>query len=113
MGNNSTIILGAFALFLVFGYLSVLRSIARLYFPSSSIKTAYLSAFRDSRVLANFGSSALFISIPATSLLLFWGWVPALIWMLIAHLLLDSILHLQVAAAERIHPESTRLSGAA
>ena len=111
MGNNSTIILGTFVLFLAFGYVSVLRSIARLYFPSSSIKTAYLSAFSDSRVLANFGSSALFISLPSTSLLLFWGWAPALLWLLIGHLLLDSILHLQVAAAERIDPESIQLRG--
>lgn len=102
MADNSTIILSAFVLFLVFGYVSVLRTVARIYFPSTTYRNAWLSAFKDAAVLSNFGSSALFISLPATSLLLFWGWAPALLWLLITHLLLDSIVHLQVATAERI-----------
>ncbi len=107
MADNSTIILGAFVLFLVFGYVSVLRTVARVYFPSNTFKSAWLSAFKDVAVLSNFGSSALFISLPATSLLLFWGWAPALLWLLITHLLLDSIVHLQVATAERIEQAPT------
>ncbi|MEO0369415.1 MAG: hypothetical protein AAF197_11640, partial [Pseudomonadota bacterium] len=109
MINNSSIIILAFFGFTVFGYLTLLRIVSRQYFPSSSVAKAFTCAFKDGRVLANLGSSALFISLPATSLLLFWGWAPALIWLLVVHLFIDSIFHLQVSAAEQISIESTAL----
>ena len=109
MISNGAIALFALIAFLAFGYFSLLRIITRQYFSARSIKTAAKCLFTDTRVLANLGSSALFVSLPATSLLLFWGWAPALIWLLITHLLIDSIFHLQISAAEQISLESTAL----
>ena len=108
IANSAHLILGVIA-FVLFGYVSVLRIITQQYFPHSSYSIALKSLFSDTRLLANVGSSALFVSLPATSLLLFWGWAPALLWLLIAHLLIDSLAHLQVAAAEQIDIQSTAL----
>lgn len=52
----------------------------------------------SSHGLKHIGSSAFFVSLPATSLLLFWGWGPALIWLVIFHLMADSLVNLQVTA---------------
>ncbi len=54
----------------------------------------------SSHGLKRIGSSAFFVSLPATSLLLFWGWGPALIWLVIFHLLVDSLVNLQVTAVD-------------
>ena len=44
------------------------------------------------------GSSAIFIGLPATTLLLFWGWAPALIWIGVFHLLVESVFQIHYAS---------------
>ena len=82
--------------FLLFGYLSLLRILYRQHFnaPFSEL----FAGMRDSQGLHHIGSSAFFVSLPATSLLLFWGWGPALLWLVVFHLLADSLVNLQVTA---------------
>ena len=56
------------------------------------------AGFNATEILQNLGSSAFFVSLPATSLLLFWGWGPALIWLLVFHLIIESICHMQYSS---------------
>jgi len=83
--------------FLVFGYLSLLRLLSKQSLGQVSLKQ-YLSGITTGQFLSNLGSSAFFVSLPATSLLLFWGWGPALLWLLIFHLFVESIGQLQYSS---------------
>lgn len=97
MLNSLTVFL-AFMAFLAFGYLSLIRILYRQLF-----NTGYKELSRgliNSHGLKHIGSSAFFVSLPATSLLLFWGWGPALLWLVIFHLLADSLVNLQVTAVD-------------
>ncbi|MFT5571425.1 MAG: hypothetical protein ACI9FR_000339 [Cryomorphaceae bacterium] len=99
MLNSLTIFL-AFIIFLLFGYASLLRLLTKREFGSLSAQ-ALFSGIRDVRVLSSLGSSAFFVSMPATSLLLFWGWAPALLWLVIFHLLVESLFQLQYTTTEQ------------
>ncbi|GAA6139924.1 hypothetical protein NBRC116583_36710 [Arenicella sp. 4NH20-0111] len=97
--QNSLIVFLAFVGFLAFGYVSLLRILAKQHLSPSEgeglfSKTGFLFLLR------NLGSSAFFVSLPATALLLFWGWGPALIWLIFFHLFLESVFHLQFGANE-------------
>ena len=93
MLNSLTVFLAALG-FALFGYLSLVRLISKNKFKDANFKQ-FLSAIKTNRLLSNLGSSAFFVSLPATSLLLFWGWGPALLWLIIFHLIVETICHLQ------------------
>ncbi|MEM7360803.1 MAG: hypothetical protein AAF431_17065 [Pseudomonadota bacterium] len=108
MLNSLTVFL-AFLAFLAFGYLSLIRILYRHLFS-----TGYQELRRgisSSQGLKHIGSSAFFVSLPATSLLLFWGWGPALLWLIVFHLLADSLVNLQVTAVEHQSALSEYLVG--
>ena len=83
--------------FIVFGYLSMVRLLTKQSFRQVSIKQLF-NGVKTSQFLSNLGSSAFFVSLPATSLLIFWGWGPALIWLVIFHLFIESVCHLQYSS---------------
>ncbi len=84
--------------FIAFGYLSMIRMLSRQNFEQTDNKSSFFSGITTGQFLSNLGSSAFFVSLPATSLLLFWGWGPALLWLVIFHLFIESICHLQYTA---------------
>ena len=90
--------------FIAFGYVSMLRLLSKKSFESVDFKTM-LSGIKSSQALSNLGSSAFFVSLPATSLLLFWGWGPALVWLVIFHLFIESVCHLQYSSQ---NPENNK-----
>ena len=96
MLNSFTVFLAAFC-FVVFGYLSLLRLLSKQSFGQVSLKE-YWRGVSTTQFFSNLGSSAFFVSLPATSLLLFWGWGPAILWLIIFHLLIESLCHLQYSA---------------
>ena len=100
MLNSLTIFL-AFLAFIVFGYLSLLKLSSRLEFGNTSSFIINLtSAFKDSRLFQNLGASAFFVSLPAVALLLFWGWGPALIWLVVFHFLIESLPQLHFSSLD-------------
>jgi len=101
MLNSLTIFL-CFVGFLVFGYLSILRLLVTREFGGFSA-SSLAESIRDRRVLTSLGSSAFFVSMPATSLLLFWGWGPAILWLIVFHLFVESLFHLQYTTTEQDH----------
>ena len=97
MLNSLTVFL-AFLGFLAFGYISLLRTLYGQLFGAPYKELVV--GLNSSHGLKHIGSSAFFVSLPATSLLLFWGWGPALIWLVIFHLMADSLVNLQVTAVD-------------
>ena len=106
---NSLTVLIAFLGFLIFGYASLVRILFKQQFtaPWRALSQNLFAA----QGLQHIGSSAFFVSLPATSLLLFWGWAPALLWLVIFHLLADSLVNLQVTAVEHESALSEYLLG--
>lgn len=96
MLSSLTVFLAFFA-FLAFGYLSLVRMISKRCFVKTKPKD-FGAGINAAEILRNLGSSAFFVSLPATSLLLFWGWGPALIWLLVFHLIIESICHMQYSS---------------
>jgi len=98
MLNSLTVFLAFFA-FLSFGYLSLLRLLAKQHLaPDTGLLAGLVTGIKTPQLINNLGSSAFFVSLPATALLLFWGWGPALIWLVIFHFFVESVFHLQYAA---------------
>lgn len=95
---NSLTVFLAFLAFLAFGYLSLVRLMYKQSFTDAAL-FKFFSGINTPQLLRNLGSSAFFMSLPATSLLLFWGWGPALLWLIIFHLLVESLFHLQYSAS--------------
>ncbi len=83
--------------FIAFGYLSIVRLLSKQRFGKTDFKT-HFRGLSSAQALSNLGSSAFFVSLPATSLLIFWGWGPALVWLVIFHLFIESICHLQYSS---------------
>lgn len=106
---NSLTVFFAFLAFLAFGYVSLVRILYKQEF-GAPWKTLYQALF-GVQGLQHIGSSAFFVSLPATSLLLFWGWAPALLWLVIFHLLADSLVNLQVTAVKHNSALSEYLIG--
>jgi len=96
MHNTLTVFLASFG-FVVFGYLSLLRLLSKQHFGQIRLKQLW-RGISSAQFFSNMGSSAFFVSLPATSLLLFWGWIPALLWLLIFHIIIESLCHLQYSA---------------
>jgi len=92
--TNSLLVLLAFIAFLAFGYLSLVQIMLKDTSLKKSGLMALITGFKH-HSLANLGSSAFFVSLPATSLLLFWGWGPALLWLVIFHLLAETIVQIE------------------
>lgn len=101
MLNSLTVFLASLG-FIAFGYLSLLRLLSKQSFGKVSLKQ-YWQGVSTAQFFSNLGSSAFFISLPATSLLLFWGWGPALLWLLIFHIVIESLCHLQYSAPNNQH----------
>lgn len=82
---NSLILLLGFFVFLLFGYATYGRW---LYNSASSKKSLTTNNIREFSqiLLAQIGNSSILFLIPAISICLFWGWVPALMWLIIAHI---------------------------
>jgi len=95
--HNSLIAFLAALGFVAFGYLSMVRLLSRQSFGPGKTKK-FFSGMTTTHFLSNLGSSAFFVSLPATSLLLFWGWGPAVLWLVIFHLFIESICHLQYSS---------------
>ena len=98
--SNTLFIFLSFIVFLAFGYLSIIRLLVKREFGSFT-KRLFLESIKNTRVLTSLGSSAFFVSMPATSLLLFWGWGPAILWLLSFHLLIETFFHLQYTTTEQ------------
>jgi len=96
MLNSLTVFLAFFA-FMAFGYLSLVRLISKASFTDAKIRDFFVG-IGTAEILRNLGSSAFFVSLPASSLLLFWGWGPALLWLLVFHLIVESMCHMQYSA---------------
>ena len=92
--TNSLLVLFAFIAFLAFGYLSLVQIMLKDTSLKKSGLMALLTGFKH-HSLANLGSSAFFVSLPATSLLLFWGWGPALLWLVIFHLFAETLVQIE------------------
>lgn len=93
---NSLVFLALFLVLLVFGYLSLLRLAAKQQFGTTSVS----KMFNRENGLWLIDHSALnltFILLPAISVLLFWGWSMAFLWLFIQHFLLESLFNLQGA----------------
>lgn len=88
--------------FVVFGYVSLLRLLSKQSFGKVSIKD-YWRGVSTTQFFSNLGSSAFFISLPATSLLLFWGWGPAILWLVTFHIVVESLCHLQYSAPSNLN----------
>ena len=86
--------------FVAFGYLSMVRLLSKQSFGQVRLKQ-FFSGITTTQFLSNLGSSAFFVSLPATSLLLFWGWGPALLWLVIFHLFIESVCHLQYSSQKK------------
>lgn len=100
MLNSLTVFL-AFIAFIAFGYVSLLRLLAKQHLSPKAGHSLFrkpLTLFENNHLLRNLGSSAFFVSLPATALLLFWGWGPALIWLVVFHFLIESVFHLQYSS---------------
>lgn len=94
---NSVPVLLATLAFILFGYVSLVRILSKMQF-GESWREALQNPFADGRLfLQSIGRSALFIALPGVSLLLFWGWGPALLWLVIFHLLVETILNIHLA----------------
>jgi len=98
--SNSFLIFLSFIAFLTFGYLSIIRLLVKREFGTFT-KSAFIHSIKNTRVLTSLGSSVFFVSMPATSLLLFWGWGPALLWLLSFHLFIESLFHLLYTTTEQ------------
>ncbi len=97
MSMQSSLTVFAIALgFILFGYLSLVRLIAKHAFSRWSLRD-WGRSLTSGQLLSNLGSSALFVSIPATSLMLYWGWGPALLWLIAFHLIIEALTHLKLS----------------
>jgi len=98
--SNSLFIFLSFIAFLAFGYISIVRLLVKREFGVLG-KLSLVNSVKNTRILTSLGSSAFFVSMPATSLLLFWGWGPALLWLLTFHIFIESLFHLQYTTTEQ------------
>lgn len=104
---NSLIVFFAALAFLAFGYASLLRIAYREYFPDAQgIEGGAL--LHGQNVINTVGQGSIFISIAATSLLLFWGWGMALLWLIAFHLLGETIFNLQQSRVLSSSPDKTK-----
>ena len=96
--TNTVLIFLATLLFLAFGYASIVRIAYRQYFSkingTESEVISYLSSLINS-----LGQGAIFTCFAATSILLFWGWGLALLWLIAFHLLAETAFNLQSSTA--------------
>lgn len=83
---NSFYILAAFAGFIVLGYATVVRLLHKYQFSDTNDQVK--PALKD--ILFHTGNGALFVALSTLGILLFWGWGPALLWLVAAHLLIET-----------------------
>lgn len=96
--TNSLLIFFASLVFLAFGYASIIRIGYRYYFSNSKgTQSEALTYF--SNLIYGVGQGAIFTCLVASSLLLFWGWGLALLWLLAFHLLAETAFNLQSSTA--------------
>lgn len=106
---NSLLFLALFLTLLVFGYLSLLRLTVKQQFGAIN----YRQHFNISNgwwLVDNLALNLTFVLLPVLSVLLFWGWSMAFLWLFIQHFLLESLFNLQVT--KQAGKENIQLSNA-
>ena len=93
--NSLSVLLG-FLAFALLGYLSLVRLLYKLDNEMRDKSNQVLFPDQLKQVVSTsstnglLAGSALFLSLPTLPLLLFWGWGPALLWIVVAHLLIET-----------------------
>ncbi len=88
---NSVYVLLAFLGFTALGYLSLVRILYKHElgdrpFTFSELRTS----LRSENILTLVARSIFLYTLPTVSFLLFWGWGPALLWLITSHFLIDT-----------------------
>ncbi len=88
---NSVYVLLAFLGFTALGYLSLVRilykhELGEQPFTFSALRTS----LRSENILTLVARSIFLYTLPTVSFLLFWGWGPALLWLVASHFLIDT-----------------------
>ena len=81
MTNSLLLFIGTLA-FLAFGYASLVRIAYKTYFSTTQV-TPSEALPKLNQLLVHLGQGGLFIHFATLSLLLFWGWGIALLWLAI------------------------------
>lgn len=92
--TNSLILFLIALVFLAFGYVSVVRTSYNHYFSNNNGPQSEAFTYLNNLVYY-IGQGAIFTCLAATSLLLFWGWGVALLWLLAFHLLAETTCNFQ------------------
>lgn len=87
---NSSIVFFTTIAFIAFGYASFIR----ILYKNSGLAEEQLPQTRLSSLLAGADASFIVVSLFSASLLLFWGWGPALLWIIVFHLIADTAINL-------------------
>ena len=96
--TNSLIIFIAALLFIVFGYVSVVRIAYRHYFSAGNAIESEVRSYLIN-LINGIGHGAVFTCLAASSLLLFWGWGLALLWLIAFHLIAETVFNMQLSSA--------------
>jgi len=94
---NSLTLLIAFLLFITFGYISLGRMSYKYLFRDELGQPIQFDQRLALSILSQLGFSTLFYAMPAISVALFWGWLPALLWLLVAHLFAEFLFNTQLS----------------
>lgn len=88
---NTVAVLSGFLAFLALGYWSFIRVLFKQQFGTPlPPPNVWLSALVSQQASSYISKSHLFLSIPTISFLLYWGWGPALLWLSISYLLIET-----------------------
>ena len=99
--NSLTVLLG-YLTFAALGYFSLVRLMFKQEMSEEVAgQTKWTSYLRASALPASTAMSWLFIALPGFVLLLFWGWGPGLLWLVIAHLLVETTANFITAKMHR------------
>ena len=96
MINSLPVLLAALA-FIAFGYLTLVRIFWKRQNEAEAGETLKIVFRNSAQIIHRIGGSALFATLPAISLLLFWGWGPALLWLVIFHLIIELLINIRVS----------------
>jgi len=95
MTNSLTIFLTTLP-FIAFGYASIVRmAYKQSYSATNKVDGTIMSNL--SQLISRIGQGAIFTCLFATSLLLFWGWGIALLWLIAFHLFVETFVNIQIS----------------
>ena len=107
MTNSLLLFIGTLA-FLAFGYASLVRIAYKTYFNTTQV-TPSEALPKLNQLLVHLGQGGLFIHFATLSLLLFWGWGIALLWLAIFHLIAETLWNVQQSNTARLfRPNKTK-----